>query len=105
MAGVYSRMPLLLEGPAAVGKTKLITSLGKLWKSDLVLERVNNTSTTTVQDYLGSYILESDPGFKYRHIVELAELFQHAGGGEGFHDRTALLAYLKQVVSQEGIDL
>ena len=45
-------MPILLEGPAAVGKTSLVTLLCENNK----LERVNNTSNTSIQDYLGSYL-------------------------------------------------
>eukprot|EP00467_Chlorarachnion_reptans_P010801 CAMPEP_0114502740 /NCGR_PEP_ID=MMETSP0109-20121206/9264_1 /TAXON_ID=29199 /ORGANISM="Chlorarachnion reptans, Strain CCCM449" /LENGTH=7408 /DNA_ID=CAMNT_0001680699 /DNA_START=96 /DNA_END=22323 /DNA_ORIENTATION=+ len=47
-------IPVLLEGPAAVGKTSLITYMAKV--QGKILERVNNTDTTTTQDYLGSYL-------------------------------------------------
>lgn len=59
MACVACSMPVLLEGPAAVGKTSLISFLCKhLQKTgqNIKLERVNNTDTTTIQDYLGSYL-------------------------------------------------
>lgn len=46
-------LPVLLEGPAAVGKTALIAFL---CNRENVLERVNNTENTSVQDYLGSYL-------------------------------------------------
>ncbi len=44
---VQARQPVLLEGSAAVGKTRLITVLAKSLGQDL--ERTNNTDSTTVQ--------------------------------------------------------
>jgi MoxR-like ATPase len=59
-ACVVCNLPVLLEGPAAVGKTALILALGAQWPAESggsrKLERVNNTDTTTIQDYLGSHI-------------------------------------------------
>lgn len=59
-SSVVCGLPCLLEGPAAVGKTALIAALGT-WKNtgqadDFVLKRVNNTDTTTVQDYWGTFV-------------------------------------------------
>ena len=72
---VECNLPVLLEGPAAVGKTAVIAALvkqsRKLQKAsghasnELSLYRVNNTATTTIQDYLGSF-LPKGGGFDYR---------------------------------------
>ncbi|CAF4262361.1 unnamed protein product, partial [Rotaria sp. Silwood2] len=65
LGAVACNLPILLEGPAAVGKTALISDLFKTFKSEtnnvsasvkIDLERVNNSDTTTVQDYLGTYL-------------------------------------------------
>ena len=50
--------PILIEGPPAVGKTALITALAQM--RNLKLERVNNTQTTSVQDYIGSYLPDGE---------------------------------------------
>ncbi|CAF4763759.1 unnamed protein product, partial [Rotaria sp. Silwood1] len=69
LGAVTCNIPLLLEGPAAVGKTALISDLckhlepGKVNPSSttrIELERVNNTDTTTIQDYLGTYLPMND---------------------------------------------
>jgi midasin len=52
---IESNNACLLEGPPAVGKTSLISALAKLCGGKK-LERVNNTDSTTIQDYLGSYL-------------------------------------------------
>jgi hypothetical protein len=44
----------LLEGPAAVGKTSLLVELAA--SKSIKVIRVNNSDTTTVQDYLGTYM-------------------------------------------------
>jgi hypothetical protein len=54
MSCIECSIPVLLEGPSAVGKTSLISFLSKLQGTKL--ERVNNTDTTTYQDYLGTYL-------------------------------------------------
>ena len=51
-----ANLPILLEGPAAVGKTSLIQALVGKGIVDSKLERVNNTQSTSVQDYIGSYL-------------------------------------------------
>ncbi|CAF3665321.1 unnamed protein product [Rotaria sp. Silwood1] len=65
LGAVACNIPLLLEGPAAVGKTALIADLCENLKPRTInpssdgpikLERVNNSDTTTVQDYLGTYL-------------------------------------------------
>ncbi|CAF4794749.1 unnamed protein product, partial [Rotaria sp. Silwood1] len=69
LGAVACNIPLLLEGPAAVGKTALISHLCKHMKTNspkkMTLERVNNTDTTTIQDYLGSF-LPSNDGFVFK---------------------------------------
>ena len=66
LGAVTCHIPLLLEGPAGVGKTALISYLCKHMKSQtLQLERVNNTDTTTIQDYLGIFLPVND-GFAYQ---------------------------------------
>lgn len=62
-------MPVLLEGPAAVGKTALIEFLSKNFfvaASETPLLRVNNSASTTVQDYLGSYLPSGHGDFHFR---------------------------------------
>ena len=71
MSCITCNSPVLLEGPAAVGKTSLILALAAQQHPPVTLERVNNTDTTTVQDYLGSYLpvgkkFEFNPGALYR---------------------------------------
>ncbi|KAL3933399.1 MAG: hypothetical protein SGPRY_000294, partial [Prymnesium sp.] len=57
-------LPVLLEGPAAVGKTALVQALcSKV--NDGKLYRVNNTQTTTIEDYLGSQ-MPTGGGFEYQ---------------------------------------
>ncbi|CAF4377794.1 unnamed protein product, partial [Rotaria sordida] len=69
LGAVACNIPLLLEGPAAVGKTALISYLCKHMKpqtlnntsnTTIQLERVNNTDTTTIQDYLGTFLPVND---------------------------------------------
>ncbi|CAF1361581.1 unnamed protein product [Adineta steineri] len=69
LGAIACGIPLLLEGPAAVGKTALISYLCKNFKKDQKeyskLERVNNTDTTTIQDYLGTFLPVND-GFIFQ---------------------------------------
>ncbi|CAF4073881.1 unnamed protein product, partial [Rotaria magnacalcarata] len=74
LGAVACNIPLLLEGPAAVGKTALISYLCKNMKAQSLnnlsstsnrLERVNNTDTTTIQDYLGAFLPVND-GFAFQ---------------------------------------
>ena len=53
-ASIICSRPVLLEGPAATGKTSLIEYLAQC--NNETLYRVNNTKGTTVQDYFGSYM-------------------------------------------------
>ena len=85
LGAVACNIPLLLEGPAAVGKTALISYLCKHMKSEFInshenrmrLERVNNTDTTTIQDYLGTFLPANNgfifqQGALYRAMVSLS---------------------------------
>ncbi len=49
-----SQASCLQQGPAAVGKTSLITAIAS--QKQQRLERVNNSDTTTIQDYFGSWL-------------------------------------------------
>ncbi|CAF3680158.1 unnamed protein product [Rotaria sp. Silwood1] len=77
LGSIACGIPLLLEGPAAVGKTALISYLCKHLKGqseNFKLERVNNTDTTTIQDYLGTFLPVNDgfifqPGALYRAMT------------------------------------
>ncbi|XP_057291392.1 uncharacterized protein LOC130614024 [Hydractinia symbiolongicarpus] len=51
-ASVLCDSPVLLEGPAASGKTSLVKFISQCHGK--LLERVNNTENTSVADYLGS---------------------------------------------------
>lgn len=47
-------------GPAAVGKTALISWLSEKQETEKKLLRVNNNESTAIQDYVGSYIPNAD---------------------------------------------
>jgi MoxR-like ATPase len=62
-AAVLCKLPCLLEGPAGSGKTVMIRALADNWSQNgrstsVKVERVNNSRTTTMQDYFGSFIPE-----------------------------------------------
>ena len=76
LLAVECSLPVLLEGPAAVGKTALISALSPLYAQEVAratgdapnpgkLLRVNNTATTTIQDYVGA-LLPGSNGFEYQ---------------------------------------
>jgi hypothetical protein len=48
-AAIACNMPVLLEGPAALGKTSLVTAIAHFIPPQQVLERVNNTESTGLQ--------------------------------------------------------
>lgn len=48
-AAIACNMPVLLEGPAAVGKTSLVSAIARFMPQQQVLERVNNTESTDLQ--------------------------------------------------------
>ena len=53
-AAISCDFPALLEGPAATGKTSLVSHLSSCQGRQL--ERVNNTENTSLNDYLGSIL-------------------------------------------------
>ncbi len=56
-AAVLCNYPVLLEGPPAVGKTSLVDAMSRnAFGTHVQLRRVNNSDTTTVQDYVGSLL-------------------------------------------------
>ena len=69
-------LPVLLEGPAAVGKTALVHALCKTANGGK-LYRVNNTQTTTIEDYLGSQ-MPTGGGFQYQD-GELVKAMKNGG--------------------------
>ena len=62
--GIQVKLPVLLEGPAATGKTSLIESIGRLWGQKGCLHRVINSDSTSVQDYLGTFVPCGDGKFE-----------------------------------------
>jgi MoxR-like ATPase len=56
--GLLTRHAVLLEGPAATGKSALIDFLSHRFNGQSPL-RVINTDSTNVQDYVGSYLPQS----------------------------------------------
>ena len=75
IVAIECNLPVLLEGPAAVGKTAVVAALDKHSRNLQAasghtskgnsLYRVNNTATTTIQDYLGSFLPKAG-GFDYK---------------------------------------
>ena len=54
---ITCNQPILMQGPPACGKTALVEVIDKFSPSTRgKLLRVNNTETTTIQDYFGSYV-------------------------------------------------
>ncbi|CAF0915731.1 unnamed protein product [Brachionus calyciflorus] len=57
LACIECKIPILLEGPTAVGKTSMVSWLSetKLFKNKPLL-RINNNESTTIQDYIGTFL-------------------------------------------------
>eukprot|EP00392_Amoebophrya_sp_AT5.2_P015329 g15531.t1 len=97
LCSVEMKKPVLLEGPAATGKTSSVRALADGWQgrtgSDWNgIEQVNNTESTTAQDYLGCWVhrggklgLEYQRGALVRALEEnkwfLADELNLAPGG------------------------
>ena len=62
--GILVKLPVLLEGPPATGKTSLVESIRRRWSHKGCLHRVINSDSTSVQDYLGTYVPCGDGKFK-----------------------------------------
>ncbi|KAH3757886.1 Dynein heavy chain, cytoplasmic [Pelomyxa schiedti] len=61
-----SAIPILLEGPPAVGKSQIVHSLSKCYKINgkiLHLEQITNSESMTVNDFYGSYIVTDQVEF------------------------------------------
>ncbi|KII68692.1 Midasin [Thelohanellus kitauei] len=58
-----SNLPILLEGDTAVGKTSLVSYIAKITGNQFV--RINNHEHTEIQDYIGSYGVDSNE-FKFK---------------------------------------
>ncbi|KAJ8907200.1 hypothetical protein NDN08_003681 [Rhodosorus marinus] len=67
-----NKLPVLLQGPTAAGKTSLVSYLARRTKHKII--RINNHEHTDVAEYLGGYIVNEDgvPCFKEGPLVEAA---------------------------------
>ncbi|XP_025832475.1 midasin isoform X2 [Agrilus planipennis] len=61
------RLPVLLQGVTSVGKTSMITYLAK--KSGNKCVRINNHEHTDLQEYIGSYVANSEGKLVFREGV------------------------------------
>lgn len=61
------RLPVLLQGDTSVGKTSLITYLAKTSGNKCV--RINNHEHTDLQEYIGSYVADTDGKLVFREGV------------------------------------
>ena len=61
----YTKQAVLLEGPAATGKTSLVEFIGRKLKmgSAGILYRTINSESTSIQDYFGTFIPCGDGNF------------------------------------------
>lgn len=66
-AASMRRFPILLQGPTSAGKTSMIEYLAKLSGNKSV--RINNHEHTDLQEYLGSYISDTDGNLVFREGV------------------------------------
>jgi midasin (ATPase involved in ribosome maturation) len=57
------RLPVLLQGPTAAGKTSLVAHLADITGKKLV--RINNHEHTDVAEYLGSYVSTADGALQF----------------------------------------
>ncbi len=55
--------------------------------------------------HLGGHVLEAYPGLVHRHVVNLPQLIQNRGGGEGLDDRPSLTPHLQEIQRQQAVDL
>ncbi|EXJ64606.1 hypothetical protein A1O7_00943 [Cladophialophora yegresii CBS 114405] len=66
-AASMGRFPILLQGPTSAGKTSMVEYLAKLSGNKFV--RINNHEHTDLQEYLGSYISDSEGKLVYQEGV------------------------------------
>ncbi len=64
LLGVRTNTPVLLEGKPAVGKTALIHGLRRFRQRHHQVKMLNNSETTTLQDYFGTW-MPSSSGFAF----------------------------------------
>ncbi|PAV80645.1 hypothetical protein WR25_15997 [Diploscapter pachys] len=58
------RFPILLEGETSAGKTSIVCHLAKITGNTIV--RINNHEHTDVQEYMGSYVADSEGRLVFR---------------------------------------
>ncbi|OAP57631.1 hypothetical protein AYL99_08369 [Fonsecaea erecta] len=66
-AASMRRFPILLQGPTSAGKTSMVEYLAKLSGNKFV--RINNHEHTDLQEYLGSYMSDTDGRLVFREGV------------------------------------
>ncbi|OAL28055.1 hypothetical protein AYO22_03082 [Fonsecaea multimorphosa] len=66
-AASMQRFPILLQGPTSAGKTSMVEYLAKLSGNKFV--RINNHEHTDLQEYLGSYMSDTDGKLVFREGV------------------------------------
>ncbi|KIX05872.1 uncharacterized protein Z518_03845 [Rhinocladiella mackenziei CBS 650.93] len=71
-AASMRRFPILLQGPTSAGKTSMVEYLAALSGNKFV--RINNHEHTDLQEYLGSYVSDSDGRLQYQEGVLLDAL-------------------------------
>src|SRR5690606_32552097 len=54
--------------------------------------------------HLGGDIFETDTRLIHRHVINFGQLVQHLRGRNRLHNRTALAAYLQEVITQQAKD-
>ena len=76
VSAAFTKVLCVPQGPAAVGKTSLITAIAG--QKQHRLERVNNSDTTTIQDYFGSWLPVSKKHCAFQKGV-LYRCLEHGG--------------------------
>lgn len=66
-AALIGRYPVLLQGPTSAGKTSLISYMAARIGQKCV--RINNHEHTDIQEYLGSYVSDSDGKLSFKEGV------------------------------------
>ncbi|KAM7223879.1 hypothetical protein V8F06_000895 [Rhypophila decipiens] len=61
------RYPILIQGPTSAGKTSLIEYLANITGNKFV--RINNHEGTDIQEYLGTYVSDSEGKLKFQEGV------------------------------------
>ena len=73
-AASMRRFPILLQGPTSAGKTSMVEYLAKLSGNNFV--RINNHEHTDLQEYLGSYMSNSEGKLLFKDGVLVDALRQ-----------------------------